>query len=297
MTIEEAKNMDLVDYLSRLGHQPEKINGFNYWYLSPLREEKTPSFKVNRKLNRWYEWGGDGARGGNLVDFAVLYHKCGVRELLDRLGNDFSLTPSNRQQVVGKTTEADQTGIKVLSTHYISSYPLVSYLRERKIAEDIADTFLREVRYQNGNKSFYALGFKNDLGGYELRSRGFKGCCSPKGVTYIEKGAGELAVFEGFFDFLSYCTAHYKQPALQKNFLILNSASFFQQSLPRMAAFEKVHLFLDNDKTGDHLTRQALKLNKTKFQDERGFYGEHKDLNEWLVNCFIRQRQQQKPGL
>jgi len=28
-----------------------------YWYLSPLREEKEASFKVNRKKNVWYDHG------------------------------------------------------------------------------------------------------------------------------------------------------------------------------------------------------------------------------------------------
>jgi hypothetical protein len=296
MTIEEAKDIDLVDYLSSLGHQPEKINSFNYWYLSPFREEKTPSFKVNRKINRWYEWGGEGARGGNLVDFGILYHHCNVRTLLQRLDNNFSsLVQLDRQQIVGKRSDQTAHSIRVLSSHYISSYPLVSYLRERKIADDIADTYLREVRYQNGSKTFYALGFKNDLGGYGLRSRNFKGCCSPKGVTYIEKGAGDLAVFEGFFDFLSYCTMYYKQAATRQNFLILNSASFFTQNLPRMASFEEVHLFLDNDKAGDRLTQQAIGINNDKFLDERHIYQGHKDLNEWLVKCFLRPRQRQNP--
>ena len=28
-----------------------------YWYLSPLRKEVTPSFKVNDRLNEWYDFG------------------------------------------------------------------------------------------------------------------------------------------------------------------------------------------------------------------------------------------------
>jgi len=39
-----AKQIDLVDYLASLGHQPKKVKNQDYWYLSPLREEKTPSF-------------------------------------------------------------------------------------------------------------------------------------------------------------------------------------------------------------------------------------------------------------
>ena len=48
MMCADAKQLDLVDYLASLGHQPAKVRNQDYWYLSPLREEKTPSFKVNR---------------------------------------------------------------------------------------------------------------------------------------------------------------------------------------------------------------------------------------------------------
>ena len=57
LSIDEARQIDMVEYLSKLGHSPSKIKNFDYWYLSPLREEKTPSFKVNRKLNCWYDHG------------------------------------------------------------------------------------------------------------------------------------------------------------------------------------------------------------------------------------------------
>jgi hypothetical protein len=46
MNCDEANQIDLVDYLYSLGYQPEKIKNHDYWYLSPLREEKEASFKV-----------------------------------------------------------------------------------------------------------------------------------------------------------------------------------------------------------------------------------------------------------
>ncbi len=72
----EAKQMDIVQYLSSIGYEPAKIRNCDYWYLSPLRDEKTPSFKVNRKLNRWYDHGI--GKGGNVIDFAILYNNCTV---------------------------------------------------------------------------------------------------------------------------------------------------------------------------------------------------------------------------
>jgi hypothetical protein len=50
----DSKQLDPVDYLASLGHQPQKVRNQDYWYLSSLKEEKTPSFKVDRRLNLWY---------------------------------------------------------------------------------------------------------------------------------------------------------------------------------------------------------------------------------------------------
>ncbi len=36
LSIKEAKEMDLVDYLSTLGDKPGKVSNNDYWYLSDL---------------------------------------------------------------------------------------------------------------------------------------------------------------------------------------------------------------------------------------------------------------------
>lgn len=43
MTIEEAKNIKLEDYLYSLGYNPVKRQGMNLWYKSPFREETDAS--------------------------------------------------------------------------------------------------------------------------------------------------------------------------------------------------------------------------------------------------------------
>ena len=57
MTIEEAKNIRLADYLHSLGYAPVKQQGVNLWYKSPFREETEASFKVNTEINKWYDFG------------------------------------------------------------------------------------------------------------------------------------------------------------------------------------------------------------------------------------------------
>lgn len=48
ISIAEAKQIDMVDFLKNLGHTPQMIRNNDHWYLSPLREEKSPSFKVRK---------------------------------------------------------------------------------------------------------------------------------------------------------------------------------------------------------------------------------------------------------
>src|SRR5690349_21237349 len=91
-TCARAKEIDLVDYLFSLEFKPAKIRNNDYWYLSPLRDEKEASFKVNRKLNMWYDFGL--GKGGDLIDFGILYYKCSVSALLEKLKqNSLSFHP------------------------------------------------------------------------------------------------------------------------------------------------------------------------------------------------------------
>lgn len=294
MTIEQAKQLDMVDYLSGQGFEPAKVSGNSYWYHSPLHEEKTPSFKVNRKMNRWYDFA-DG-KGGNLVDFGILLHRCSVSDFLQKLGSP--VITSKPQPIVQQSTQdTEDNAISILSAHSISSYPLQKYLHTRRINPAIADKYLKEVRYQIGDKTYYAFGFKNDAGGYELRNASFKGSSSPKDSTFIDNGAKDIAVFEGFFNFLSYKNMYYNQQEPLCNYMVLNSTSFFEKNLPRMQEHQRVHLFLDNDKTGQKCTQKALDLDNQKFQDERKLYKDYDDLNDWLMHIGQSHKHQirQKP--
>lgn len=282
MTIKEAKAIDMVGYLSGRGYQPQKISGVNYWYLSPFRDENTASFKVNRKLNCWYDFGE--GRGGDLLDF-ILTKDGGtipdvLQKLADKIPDPIELPATEKKSML---LVKESMPLEIISTALISSFALVRYLDERRIHPLIADRYLKEVRYQNSNKTYYALGFKNDAGGYELRSPNFKASSSPKSSSHIKNNSTTLAVFEGFFDFLSYATICRNNPAPNRDFLILNSTSFFDQQLPLMQPYRQVHLYLDNDATGDKFTAKAIALDGHKFTDERSLYKPHKDLNEWLV--------------
>lgn len=106
----------------------------------------------------------------------------------------------------------------------------------------------------------------------------------------MDKGAKEMAVFEVFFNFLSYQAIHQKLDPPIRNFLILNSVSFFEKAKPVMLQQEVVHLYLDRDTTGQNYTQKALALGD-RFKDESQLYQGHKDLNDWIKHIGKSQRQ------
>ena len=48
MNIAQIKQIDLVDYLRAIGFSPAKESDKSAWYHAPYREDRTPSFKVNK---------------------------------------------------------------------------------------------------------------------------------------------------------------------------------------------------------------------------------------------------------
>jgi hypothetical protein len=278
ISIREVKEIDMVDYLSRLGYEPIKIRNVDYWYLSPLRDEKTASFKVNRRLNKWYDHGL--GKGGNIIDFAILYQDCTVGEFLQKFSYDFSFHQPILHQAKPQPIEYK---IEILQEVSISSFALLQYLEQRRIPINIADQFCREVRYKLNDKVYYGIGFKNDSGGYEIRNPIFKTSSSPKDITTIINNSTEASVFEGFFDFLSFIAIHKGQVKVESDFLVLNSLAFFEKARAFMEQHETIRLYLDRDTAGQKCSQYALSLSK-KYLDESMLYKQHKDFNAWIMN-------------
>jgi DNA primase len=311
LTCADAKKIDLVDYLASLGHHPQKVSHPDYWYLSPFRDEKTASFKVNRKLNVYYDHGT--GMGGDLIDFGTRFYNCSVSDFLHRLAGQLQqnslsfhpptqtskagLQPANRDTLsAGEKKETQDRKILIISDRQIGSKQLLEYLKTRCIPLEIANRYCREVNFLLYDKKHTVIGFKNKAGGFELRSENFKGSSSPKDITFIDNRTDDVAVFEGFFSFLSFCTVNKNLTAPLTNCLILNSISIFEKSHPLMEQYEHVHLFLDRDTAGIKHTLQALEWNKEKYIDRSDHYKNHKDLNDWLIHNSHNLRQCLKPG-
>ena len=81
MNIAQIKQIDLVDYLRAIGFSPAKESDKSAWYHAPYREDRTPSFKVNKDKKIWYDFGT--AQSGDIIDLAeLLYQTKDVARLL-----------------------------------------------------------------------------------------------------------------------------------------------------------------------------------------------------------------------
>ncbi|NIJ52204.1 toprim domain-containing protein [Dyadobacter arcticus] len=282
ITLAQIKELDIVDYLLELGFQPNKIRNVDHWYLSPFRNERTASFKVNRNLNRWYDHGV--GRGGNLVDFAVMFYQCTVRQVID-IFSDYLSFYKPRPRPIPRIWNVTQRPIEILSTAELSSKSLIRYVSSRCVFTEVAMRYCKQANYRIGDHRYFALGLQNDSGGYELRNSFSKVGSSPKDITTIDTDASTVSVFEGMFDFLSYKTIMTQTVEAPENHVILNSVSMFERARPFLERHDHINLYFDRDLAGFRCTSSAMAISE-KYNDASGLYEGFKDLNEWLISSF-----------
>jgi hypothetical protein len=165
----------------------------------------------------------------------------------------------------------------------ITSQPLLDYLSQRNISLSIAANFCREVKYSLREKNYYGIGFKNDSGGFEIRNAFYKNSSSPKAIRTIKNGNKKIAVFEGFFDFLSAVSLLPENKIKCCDFCVLNSLSFFENAKPFLDTYNTVFLFLDNDAAGKKISSAATERT-SKYIDKSDLYKEQKDVNAWWMS-------------
>jgi len=169
--------------------------------------------------------------------------------------------------------------LEILSAQPLSNPNLLRYLAARAIPLPVASAYCSEVLFQNMNRTYYAIGFSNDAGGWEIRSPYFKGCIAPKAITTISKGTDVLQIFEGFMDFLSWQTLNLSSTC---DTIVLNSLALLPHIQEKLKGYKQVESFLDNDDAG-RKSFEVLKQFYPQIIDGSVRYRAHKDINEWLV--------------
>ena len=279
MQLHDIKQIPIVAYLAQAGFEAKRIKGVNYWYCSPLRSELTPSFKVNAERNQWYDFGtGD---HGDIIDLVCALQHCSTADAMRRLAALKGVWLAPSFSFGGTTTLRSQApSMELISVQAVKHPKLLLYLTERGLQRSDISPFLSEVYYKVSGKCFFALGFPNDAGGWELRNPYFKGCFAPKAISTIKgTDSHKLQLFEGFMDFLSWRKLH---PEGQADSIMLNSLTLLPKLIPTLHPYPIIESLLDNDEAGDRATKQLIDAG-LPVKDMRACYAPYKDSNEYLI--------------
>lgn len=281
----EIKSIPLATFMSRLGHEPVRRSGDKLWYKSPLRQEHTPSFKVETTLNCWYDFGI--GKGGNIVDLAAeIYQSTDMRYLIHCIADSCPM-PSVQTVAPPFAPRHSAPSFEDIRVVPLESHALVAYLQERGIPTKISKAHCQQIHYCCRGKQYYSVAFANESDGYEVRNRYFKGCISPKDISIrrIRDGpSAECAVFEGFIDYLSAL----KLGIIGTDAIILNSVSNVNKAIPHLRDYNAIHCYLDNDVAGKIALGQLTKRFGTKVIDRSTLYSGYNDLNEYLTTSFTK---------
>ena len=284
MEIQNIKQISITDYLQQQGYAPARVQGIHYWYYSPLRNERTPSFKVNTERNQWYNFGS--GEHGDIIDLVCALHRCTISEAIRLLSGAKQV--AHQEFSFGGERKIYERKLEILSAQPLSNPNLLRYLAARAIPLTIASAYCSEVLFQNMKRTYYAIGFANDALGWEIRNMYFKGCIAPKAVTTIKRGTDRLQIFEGFMDFLSWQTLN---PSSTCDTIVLNSLALLPHIQEKIKGYKQVESFLDNDEAG-RKSFEVLKHFCPSIIDGSVRYRAHKDLNEWLVSQYKVQESQ-----
>lgn len=312
------ENISMPELLGRFGHEPVKLanQGGEYWYISPFRYEKEPSFHTSYLGGKWIwnDFGrGDVAGSGTVIGFLEMHENVNVSGALQILKNlfphvgspvsveDLKSTPLFKGMEISahksQKTQSPQESLTILEVNeQIWDKRLIGYLAgERGINHKLALKYLKHIKYKNlkTGKTYDTLGFENDSGDYECRDKYFKGILkapnsenisAAKDITYIPgRDKSSLAIFEGFMDFLSVLTRK-REAALAPDVVILNMINMRRRAIDfiKQSSYQQIYTFFDNDSAGQKTTEMFLQEFGQIVKPQNHLYEGFKDFNQKL---------------
>lgn len=286
METNNVKDISIKGYLAERGIYPVKEYYGYGMYLSPYRNEQHPSFKVDYRKNLWRDFGAH--EGGSIIDLVMKMRNCSDIEAIKLLEEKADLPLIVKTAFPPESESVER--MKLIRVEQFLPPNLENYLlRERAIPLELSK-YLSTVYYSVKGRIYYAIGFENDKGGFELRNADFKGCFPPKTITTFDRGTSTCNLFEGFMDFLSYLILN---PMKEKDIptestVVLNGTGNLKKAIPFLSKHAQIYAYLDNDEGGKQALQKLAKL-KLPVTDCSKMYANHKDLNE-----FLKQMKRQK---
>ena len=307
-TDQEKKQLHSISIIEIMAHYGKRLEHTRSGlYYSPFRDERTPSFHIDEAKNTWYDYGT--SEGGSLFDFVCKLANITRGEVYDWLAAFRNMVPESEYKAViaPLLQRKPQTSRIVIdsASHKFTRRKLIEYAQSRAVSKEVLEKYCEEVMYHVDSapdRQFFAIGFKNNSGGYVLRSSISKRCSSsdittlgPDGMMTQSASGDKVIVFEGFMDFLSWIT-DVNQQTPQYDCCILNSVSNVAKALPWIMEHSSIAAFLDNDEAGRETLQKIMDCasegaHDVCVYDMATLYEGYNDLNEKLSDELSRKDQ------
>lgn len=295
----KAKNMNIAtikdsilisDFLAREGFKPVRQTGGQLAYKAPYRIDGDPSLVVNDKKGMWYDHG-EGI-GGKIIDLAMkIYNTNDVEFTVNRINQLYDNVPLEKIPSRNDLEQREQrklhdiVRVKPLGNNFAIS----AYLESRGVLEEaiksqrVVEVYYDHINDQGNRKRYFGAGWKNDSGGYDVRSKYAKICINQKDMLYMEGKSGRTNVFEGMTNFLSALKE--KAVTMSDTNVVLNTLSLSKKAIEKIKVDQpkEINLFLDNGQGGDKFT-QLFKESFPTLIDRRNLYNGFGDYNEKVMD-------------
>ncbi len=277
--IQELKKISIINILNKLNIESVEKKKEEFWFKAPWRNEQTASVKC--KNNLFFDFG-DSSFKGNTIDFIMKLFNYNFKDAVKWLQDEsisFSFDQPE-QNSVSQQKNKDKT-YSITKVQPLKNTILIHYLKSRCLNISFCEKYLCEVYYKINDKKYFGVGFKNDVGGIEIRNKYAKLCLGKKWFTHIKNQANHVIVFESWSDFISLLTLY---PELEKShdYIVLNSLSMLTKLDAIFQNYSEIMFALDNDEAGSKATKVYVDRLQNSLIDIRFIYPNSKDINDFL---------------
>lgn len=230
-----------------------------------------------------------------LIDLVIHYLKIHKQDhtrfdAVRWIGN-MKQTKASAFQIENQKFIQENSKLVLKSQKELQNLGLISFLNRYSIPLKTARFYLKELKVfkKDVKKDFTVLGFRNDEGGFEIRSPFIKGCVGQKSVSFIrgtKVSPKSIHLFKSFWDFLSLLS-HLNATALSVDCIIINAFSCIEQTYPYIQnyGYTTAYTWMDNYIVGEQATNLFAEFFNTKSGLKHipmnKFYSPYLDVSRW----------------
>lgn len=259
----KATEMDIVEFLEKIGVTPEYIIKDDVFYCIPHYELK-PNIKVNNSDNTYIDLITK-SKGTleKLVKRIYSYSKSDAITLIQKTKNlisplvtDYRTKPyyvflSDEYHLISESTIGYIFPVSMDLFSFIHDMTLLKYIWKSKLNQEIVNSYCQEVECIaiRIGRFYKDITFRNDSKGCVLFNSTFYGNKMPVDVRTIKGTSGTLEKLTVFFrpvDFLSYLTL--KETIIPENdVIVVNAESKIIDAILSSLDYSTIDLYLGND--------------------------------------------------